>query len=386
MIALASKGKQKKLRVLIVAPSLKILGGQALQAYYLVEYLRQEPSFEVSFVPQNPRLGGPFGALQSIKYVRTILTSLIYWVALALQIPKHDIIHISSAAYFSFFVAPTPAILIARLFGKKSILNYHSGKAENHLRRWSRTTFPIMRMVDELVVPSQYLVEVFRKFGLKAHKVTNVIDLEIFHFRERRPLLPRFLCSRNLYPLYNVECVLRAFKIIQQKFPKATLKIAGDGHQRLYLEKLARALKLRNVDFLGLVPPEKMGKLYDEAHILLNASNIDNLPGSILESFASGMPVVTTCAGGIPYIVTHERTGLLVPKNDPQAMAASAVKLLESQDLADEIARNAYTVCAAYTWEAVRDDWLDLYLRLVEPTVQVRFGLRPSPQQEESGG
>lgn len=370
MSNLPARSKQATtVRVLVVAPSLGILGGQALQAHYLVEYLRREPSFEVSFVAQNPRLGAPFRVLQSIKYVRTILTSAAYWTALALRIPKHDIIHVSSAAYFSFFLALTPAILLGKLFGKKTVLNYHSGKAENHLRRWSRTTFPIIRLADELVVPSEYLVDVFRRFGLEAHKVTNVVDLETFHFRERRPLLPHFLCSRNLYPLYNVACVLRAFKIIQEKFPKATLKIAGDGHQRCYLENLARGLKLRNVDFLGLVAPEKMGQLYNQAHILLNASNIDNLPGSILESFASGMPVVTTCAGGIPYIVDHERTGLLVPKNDPQAMAASAIKLLESQDFASSIARNAYAMCNSYTWAAVREEWLDLYRRLTEPTV-----------------
>ena len=318
--------------------------------------------------------------LQSIKYLRTILTSLVYWATLALQIPNHDIIHISSAAHFSFFVAPTPAILLGRLFGKKVVLNYHSGKAEHHLRRWSRTAIPIIRMADELVVPSRYLVEVFHRFGLQAHRVTNVVDLRTFRYRERRPLLPHFLSSRNLYSLYNVACVLRAFKMIQQTFPKATLKIAGDGTERAYLEQLARTLRLRNVDFLGLVAPEKMGKVYDESHILLNGSNIDNLPGSILESFASGMPVVTTCAGGIPYIVAHETTGLLVPKNDPRAMAASAVKLLESPELATNIARNAHAVCQSYTWPAVREKWLDLYRQLAKETLHVTPQIETLPE------
>ena len=77
-----------------------------------------------------------------------------------------------------------------------------------------------------------------------------------------------------------------------------------------------RDLKLRNVEFRGLVPPEKMSELYDQADIFLNSSNIDNMPGSILDAFAAGMPVVTTSAGGITCIVTHERTGLLVPKNN----------------------------------------------------------------------
>lgn len=361
----------KKVRVLIVAPSLRILGGQAVQANYLIEHLRQEPDFEVSFLPHNPRLPGPLRVLQSIKYVRTVVTSLVYCVALALRIPKHNVIHIFSASYFSFLLAPTPAILLAKVFGKKTILNYRSGEAEDHLRCWPRTAIPIIRLADELVVPSNYLVEVFRKFGLQARAVANVVDLQSFKFSERSPLLPHFFSNRNLYPLYNVACVLRAFKIIQEKFPDATLKIAGDGRQRGMLEGLAKKLALRNVDFLGQVRPDKMSKLYEEAHIFLNSSNIDNFPGSILESFASGIPVVTTSAGGIPYIVTHERTGLLVPRNDAQSMAASALRLLESQELANSMARNAHEACQTYTWPAVRYKWLDLYQRLAEMNVGV---------------
>jgi L-malate glycosyltransferase len=360
---------KRKVRILIIAPSLRILGGQAVQANHLLTHLSAEPDFEVSFLPHNPRLKGPLGLLQSIKYVRTIVTSLTYCLTLILRVPKHDIIHTFSASYFSFLLAPTPAILISKWFGKKTVLNYHSGEAEDHLRMWPRTSIPILKMADQLVVPSEYLVGVFRKFGLQAKAVANVVDLESFKFCERRPLLPRFLSNRNLYPLYNVACVLRAFRIIADKFPEATLKVAGDGRQRGFLEALARELNLRNVEFVGSVPPEEMSKLYDEAHIFLNGSNIDNLPGSILDSFASGLPVVTTCAGGIPYIVTHEKTGLLVPRNDAEAMAASALRLLESQEFASRIAHNAHEACAAYTWPAVREKWLKVYERLVERPV-----------------
>lgn len=359
------------MRVLIIAPSLRILGGQAVQANRLISHLSQEQDFEVSFLPHNPRLSGPLRLLQSIKYVRTIVTSLIYCATLIRQIPKYDVIHVFSASYFSFLLAPAPAILIARFFGKAAILNYRSGEAEDHLRRWPRTAIPILNMAKALIVPSQYLVDVFRKFGLHADPIANLVDFGSFKFKERRPLLPRFLTNRNLYPLYNVACVLRAFRMIQQKFPDATLKIAGNGQERTHLEAMARELELRNVDFLGHVPPEKMSELYDEAHIFLNGSNIDNLPGSILDSFASGLPVVTTSAGGIAYIVAHERTGLLVPRNDSEAMAASAVRLLESQEFASSIVRNAHEACQAYTWPAVREKWLSLYRRLAERTVAI---------------
>jgi hypothetical protein len=152
----------KPIRLLLVAPSLRILGGQAVQANYLLQHLSREPMFEVSFVAHNPRLPGPLRLLQRIKYVRTIVTSLVYCVNLLLKVPKHDLIHVFSASYFSFLLAPTPAIFIAHLFGKKVILNYHSGEAEDHLRCWPRTAVPIMRLADALIVPSPYLVEVFK--------------------------------------------------------------------------------------------------------------------------------------------------------------------------------------------------------------------------------
>ncbi|HEX6284327.1 MAG TPA: glycosyltransferase family 4 protein, partial [Pyrinomonadaceae bacterium] len=334
------------------------------QAKYLFEHLSNEPQFQVSFVAHNPRLPGPLRLLQKIKYVRTIVTSLLYCINLLRTVPKHDVIHVFSASYFSFLLAPTPAIFVARYFGKKVILNYRSGEAEDHLRSWPRTAVPIISLADKLIVPSRYLVEVFRKFGLHAQAIANMIDHDRFKFRERGPLRPVFLSNRNLYPLYNVACIVRAFSKIQEKFPEAKLTIAGNGSQRPALEALVRELKLQNVEFRGLVPPERMSELYDEADIFLNSSNIDNMPGSILDSFAAGMPVVTTNAGGIGCIVTHEKTGLLVPKNDHSAMASCAIRLLESPEFAAELARNAYEECQAYQWSAVRDAWLSTYMRL----------------------
>src|SRR6185503_4892122 len=222
---------EKPIRLLLVAPALTILGGQAVQANYLLEHLSREREFEVSFVPHNPQLPGPLRLLQSIKYVRTIVTTFVYCIKLLNQVPKHDIVQTLSASYWSFLLGPTPAILIARLFGKKAIVNYRSGQAEDHLRNWPRTAVPIMKLADGIIVPSQYLVDVFRKFGLHAFAIANVIDNTRFKYREREPLQPIFLSNRNMYPLYNVACILKAFAKIQQRFPEAKLILAGDGPQ-----------------------------------------------------------------------------------------------------------------------------------------------------------
>ena len=193
MSELNNTSNQKPLRVLIIAPSLDILGGQAVQAARLLERLESEEALQVGFLPINPRLPGPFRSLQRIKYVRTLVTSLAYYLSLLVTIRKYDVIHIFSASYLSFLLSPTPAILVSKLYGKKSLLNYHSGEALDHLQRWSKTAIPTIKMADEVIVPSGYLVEVFKSFGIESTPIYNLIDTAVFSFRRRDPLRPRFL-------------------------------------------------------------------------------------------------------------------------------------------------------------------------------------------------
>jgi len=356
-----ASNNDRPLRVLIVAPSLDILGGQAVQASRLLMRLKEEATLDVSFLPINPRLPGVLRRLQSIKYVRTIVTTMLYIATLLARVRAYDVIHIFSASYLSFVLSPTPAILISKLYGKKVMLNYRSGEALDHLTRWRRTALPVIRLADRVVVPSGYLVEVFGRFGIRAESIANTVDLTRFRFRARMPLEPVILSNRNLESLYNVECILRAFAIIQKRVSEARLIVAGDGSERGRLESLGAELRLRNVEFIGQVSPENMPALYDQADIFINASNIDNMPVSHIEAFAAGLAVVTTDAGGIPYIVADNRNGLLVSCGDYQALARSVVTLLEDAEMADRLIKTARADCEKYTWAAVRQEWLAIY-------------------------
>lgn len=362
MNSFASDMKRDKIKVLIIAPALPLVGGQTVQASRLVENFRSDPDIQMAQQPVNPSF---FPRLQKIKYVRTVLTQTKYIFDLIVKIPKYDVIHTYSASYFSFLLAPTPAILIAKLFGKKVILNYKSGEAEDHLRRWPKTTAPIIRLCDKIVTPSGYLVDVFAKFGFSAEPVFNIADTNRYRSRKRVPLRPAFLSNRNFEPLYNVACTLRAFGIVQKKFPDAVLMIAGEGSEKRRLKKLAKQLKLKNVEFKGRVSPAAMPELYDKADIYLNTPNIDNMPSSVIEAYAAGTPVVSTNAGGIPYILEHEKSGLLVDVDDHSELANQVIRLLQDNDLAQEIISNGLVLSKKYSWENVRKDWVRIYRELV---------------------
>jgi L-malate glycosyltransferase len=115
------------------------------------------------------------------------------------------------------------------------------------------------------------------------------------------------------------------------------------------------------VRFAGAVDPLRMPELYEEADILLNASVVDNQPVSVLEAFAAGLPVVSTASGDLVNLIRHRTTGLLVPREDPEAMVDAASYLLRNPNRAQLIARSARQEAEKYSWGRVRNSWLAVY-------------------------
>jgi glycosyltransferase involved in cell wall biosynthesis len=352
----------RRVRVLVVAPSLRFIGGQAVQARRLVARLSEESWVDVSLQVVDPTLPGPLQYLQRIKYVRTIVTSIAYLFTLLWRVPRFDVIHAFSPSYTGFLLAPVPAMAIGRLFGKRVLINYRSGEAADHLTRWGWHAIPLLKLAHAIVVPSGYLVDVFGRFGFKAISVLNFLDLDALTYRERSTVRPHFLSNRNFEAHYNVADILRAFALIQQAVPDAELDVLGDGPLRDELHALASQLLLRNVRFIGAVPPAESAKFYNRADVYLNTPTIDNMPNSIIEAFASGIPVVTSDAGGIPYIVSNNQNGLLVPMRDPEALAAGALTLLRDPALVSRLTSRAREdALTRYRWEAVRAGWRSVY-------------------------
>jgi glycosyltransferase involved in cell wall biosynthesis len=349
-----------RIRVAVVAPSLRILGGQAVQAHRLLAAWRGDPDVEAWLVPVNPEPPRWLGFASRIKYARTIANELIYLPLLVRELARADVVHVFSASYSSFLLAPLPAMLIARCLGKPVVLNYRSGEAPDHLRR-SAVARATMKRVTANVVPSRFLVDVFGAFGIEASVVPNIVDVQRFRFRERNPLKPRLLSTRNFEALYNISATIRAFKIVQDHWPDASLTLVGGGRQEAELRALAAQLALRNVRFVGRVTPDAIADYYADHDIYLQSPDIDNMPTSVLEAFASGMPVVSTEAGGVPAILTGGVHGLLAPLGDHNALAAHVLRLLADPDYARALARAARDTCDACTWPKVRELWLHTY-------------------------
>src|ERR1700674_4933967 len=352
----------KRLGVCIVAPSLRYVGGQSVQADLLLRHWQNDRDIDISFLAVDPPLPRALAWAETIPGLRTILREPIYFWHLWRGLKDVDIAHIFSASYWSFLLAPAPAWLFARMKTARTqtLINYHRGEARDHLRRFRSAKFVLSR-VDKIVVPSGYLVDVFREFGLSASAVPNIVDLSQFRYRERAPLRPHLVCTRGFSPYYSVDVVVRAFAKVKKEYPEAQLDLVGNGPLEGDIRKLVAGLHLTGVNFTGVASRQEIGKYYDQADIFINASWLDNMPLSVIEAFAAGTPVVTTTPECMPYLVQHERTGLLSPVGDEKALAANVIRLLRDPALASRLAQNAHDESRNYTWEAVREQWLKTY-------------------------
>ena len=343
-------------RVLLVAPSLELVGGHSMQADLLLRHFAGDSEVTMDLLPINPAIG----PLRHVKYARTIITGAWYLLALLSRAWRYDVVHVFAAGYWAFLIAPVPAMLAGKLFRKRVILNYHDGRAPDHLANWR--TAKLVRLAEEIIVPSAFLVEVFARYGIAARAIPNMIDAERFRYRERARPRPMFLHNRGLDPVYDPECTLRAFALVQARCPEAALTIAHDGPLRNSLEQLVREQGLQHVAFIGEVSNEKTPEVYDAADIFLSSPKWDNQPLSVLESFAAGLPVVSSNAGGVPDVVDDGRTGLLFPPGVHEAMARCIFRLLEEEGLALRLARAARVERERYSWASVGPLWRRVYM------------------------
>ncbi len=354
-------------RVTIVAASPRYVGGHSVQAALLLRSWRNDTEVDAKFVPVDPTFPSLLKWVGHIPLLRTLVRQPIYLFQLWRGLKGADIAHIFSASYSSFLVAVAPALWVAWRRGAKTLVHYHSGEARDHLQRFPGARRALKR-ADRLAVPSGYLGDVFREFGLETQAIPNVVDCSQFAFRLRRDVRPHLICTRGFHPYYCIDVVVRAFAEVRKMFPEAQLDLVGAGPLEKEIRALVRELKLTGVEFKGVVAHDEIGPLYDQADIFINASKLDNMPVSILEAFASGLPVVSTEPEGMRYLVENGRTGLLSVPGDAQALAENVLRVLRHPELAYGLVLNAQRETERYSWGVVREQWMEIYRGMTSGT------------------
>jgi glycosyltransferase involved in cell wall biosynthesis len=355
------------IRVVLVGPLPPPAGGMANQTRQLAELLHAAQA-QVTVVQTNAPYRPAW--VGGVPVVRAVFRLLPYLGSVWAAAGRSNIMHIMANSGWSWHLFAAPAIWLAKLRGVPVIVNYRGGEAASFLAASQRAVQASMCRAARLIVPSAFLQEIFAQHAMSSAIVPNIIDLARFQPREPRNTdSAHLVVARNLEALYDNATALRAFKLVQAQFPHARLTIAGTGPQEQHLRQLAVELGIGNaVAFAGRLDRDAMAALYRSADIMLNPSLADNMPNSVLESMASGVPVVSTNVGGVPYMVQDGITALLVPAGDAAAMAAACLKILASHEVWCRFSSAGVAEVQRYTWQQVAPLLAGVYRQAIYST------------------
>ena len=336
----------------LVGPLPPPFGGMANQTRQLAELLRGE-GLTVSVVQTNAEYRPHW--VSGLPVIRAFFRFVPYLFKLWNMTGECNLLHVMANSGWSWHLFAAPAIWIAKLRKTPVIINYRGGEAASFLASSSQSVNLSMRQASALIVPSGFLKTVFASFNMAAKIVPNIVDIERFNNpNPHRSFRRHLLVARNLEPIYDNETAIYAFSAVHRKYPDATLTIAGSGPSATSLRALAKNLGIAGaVEFVGRLDRDAMAQAYRKADIALNPSLVDNMPNSVLEALASGVPVVSTDVGGVSFIVSDGQTALLVPPKSPEAMAQAILRLMDDSILSGKLVEHGLAEVQKYTWQRV---------------------------------
>ncbi len=237
----------------------------------------------------------------------------------------------------------------------------HGGDLPNkRLKKHPKLSRYIFASSAQNVTPSIYLKEAFERAGYSTLYIPNNIELDAYTYKERKEIKPKLLYVRSFAKIYNTKMAIRTVKNLIDTYPDIQLCMVGPDRDGSLEETKNYAKELgvdKHVTFTGGLPKEQWLALAQNYDIFINPTNFDNLPVSIVEAMALGLPIVSTNVGGLPYLIKDGIDGLLVDKNDDKAMAAKIDQLLKNPTLCQKLSKNSRKKADTYDWNVIKSQW-----------------------------
>ncbi len=252
---------------------------------------------------------------------------------------------------------------LLRVLGKPFIFTLHGGGLPDYSESRDRRIRKVLGWATVVVAPSQYLAERMAPYRTGIMVIPNGIDIGAYPFRVRRAAKPRIVWLRAFHRIYDPTMAPRVLALVKKRFPAAHLTMVGPDKDGSLEETRRTAVHLGvadAVDFVGAVPKDEVPGILEKGDIFLNTTTIDNTPVSVIEAMACGLCVVSTDAGGIPYLIEDGKEGLLARIGDGEAMAGHVCEIIEDQDLAAGISENGRRRAEGFDWSVVVPRWVGL--------------------------
>ncbi len=294
---------------------------------------------------------------------------LINWIAgncskfaqLCRVIPQYEITHIfptSGKGLWSHLALP---IILSRFFGKRVLLSYNGSEQELLAGNINMLRMRLLASCDAVTVNSRGLSRGLRSRDINADFVYRMVDEDRVPRMEISRVTPRILVALPLERFHSLPCVIRAFSLVKQKYPRAELVFSGQGRQTRLLESIVTDEQLSGVSVDTSGDEKSFYKRLRQSDVLVNSSALDYIPASILVAMAAGLPVVTTRHPSTSDLIDDRTNGLFFGVNDHQALADRLIELVESPELVRALARQGRRSASRYQWQCTENQWRRLY-------------------------
>ena len=285
---------------------------------------------------------------------------------------EYDLAHVTVFSNRAFIYAECVVALLCVL-GKRCTLGLHGGNLPVFAGHHPTRTRRLLNRSSVAVCPSRYLFEELNSFGKELHLIPNALHIAKYSCKARRFPGRRLLWLRAFHAIYNPEMAIAMFSRVVDAIPDASMTMIGpdkgDGTLQA-TKKMAKDLGLlERISFPGAISKEDVPKVMTQHDVFVNTTNVDNTPVSIVEAMACGLPVVSTNVGGIPYLLEHGKTGLLVSPGDAGEMAGAVRRLLSEPQLAQDLGDNGRKLAESFDWNVVLPQWQKLFARLIPAKV-----------------
>lgn len=288
---------------------------------------------------------------------------LLHMLGAVLRAKRSDLVLIDTYSTLAFYYAWACA-KICRWRGVNYIPYLHGGNLPHRMDNNAKWLNAFFSGASDIITPSGYLKEAVERRGFsRVRFIYNFIHLQNYPFRQRNAVRPRLLWVRSLHQLYHPEMAIRVIAALRKTFKDAELCMVGPDKDGSLANCKALAARLGvedSVRFTGRLSKDKWVLLSASYDIFINTTNYDNMPVSVIEAMALGLPVVSTNVGGVPYLLNHTKDGLLIEKNDHRAMAAQIARLVEEPALARQLSVSARQKAASFDWREVKNSWLEI--------------------------
>jgi glycosyltransferase involved in cell wall biosynthesis len=260
------------------------------------------------------------------------------------------------------FVWAEAVCFALRRLGKPYVLTLHGGNLPAFAAKWPKRVRRLLTGARRVTAPSSYMREQMRAYREDIVLVRNAVDTRANTFSERSSVRPRAVWVRAFHAIYNPNLAAEAIALASRALPELQLAMLGpDKGTQAAFERRAEELGVTSkIDIVGRVDKQDVPAHLARADIFLNTTNVDNTPISVLEALSSGLCVISTSVGGIPYLLEHERTALLVPRDDARAMAAAINRIVVDPTLARRLSTEGRALAALHDWTPVLAAWRNL--------------------------